>query len=172
MPRYLVLHGYHQSSEVIAKKIKGLFNKNATFDIPDGPLIVEDDLRGWFPLSKIDLITGTVTIDENDINTVLQCDIQGSYDAVIAFSQGCLTAALLVGAKKVITSKLLLFSPISYPTEWPYIIEASTISAKVYIGEHDTLVPNQHSLSFISALGNNDVEVITHRWGHIICSTS
>lgn len=170
-PRYLILHGYHQSSEIISKKIKGLFDKNATFDIPTGPLVLEDGTYGWFPLDKIDLNSGIVTVDHNDISKVFECGIQGTYDAIIAFSQGCLTAALLVGSGSVITNKLLLFSPIPAPIVWPYVVKSATVNANVYIGQNDTLVSENHSLSFLPVLGDNKVEIIKHRWGHVICTT-
>jgi len=48
--KYLVLHGYRQSQDIIRKKIKGLFPKIGDLIIPHGPLLVEPELYGWFQL--------------------------------------------------------------------------------------------------------------------------
>lgn len=171
--RYLVLHGYYQSADIIRKKIKGLFPK-VNLIIPNGPLKVEDDKYGWFPLNKIDLVNGDITIDETDISTVLDHNLQISpnyFDGVIAFSQGCLAAAVLLGSGKISTSKLLLFSPIPIPkVSWNYTLP-SGITCRLYVGKDDTLVSNELSLEFIPALGNNEVDIIEHRWGHVIPTT-
>lgn len=168
---YLILHGYRQSADVISKKVKGLFPKDVDLVIPNGPLIVDNEFYGWFPLERIDLVDGVVTINAEDIIKIVSCNISGKYDAVIAFSQGCLAAGLLIGSGKVTTHKLLLFSPIPVPSLWPYTLPGGTIQAKIYIGARDTLVSGRHSLSFLPALGCNNIEIVEHRWGHVIPST-
>ena len=189
MPVYLVLHGYYQSADIIAKKLKGFFGANTTLIIPNGPLKVDDDKYGWFPLDKIDLQNGLVTIDESDIEKLLAYDFgfipkldceqsdniteQRSViklDGIIAFSQGCLAAAALLGACKITSSKLLLFSPIPGPELWKYTIP-DTVQCELYIGTEDDLVIPEHSLRFLPLIGHNNVKVIKHRWGHVIPST-
>lgn len=183
---YLVLHGYYQSAEIIKKKLKAVIPKSIKdpsndqprdleLIIPNAPLNIDDDKYGWFPLDKIDLTNGVVTIDDNDISTVLNYDLGTSinrFDGVIAFSQGCLAAAVLLGSGKIHTSKLLLFSPIPTPKHipWKYTLPTG-IKCKVYLGCEDTLVPSRYSLEFIHALGHNDIEITEHRWGHVIPST-
>ena len=174
--RYLVLHGYKQSGDIIAKKFKGFLGKDVTLVTPDGPLLLDNEqqLYGWFPLELIDLTNGKVEIRDTDITDII--DHIGKmennyYDGVVAFSQGCLAASLLVGTKTIITNKLLLFSPIPVPDEWPHSIKES-VSAKIYIGLKDDLVYPRFSMKFIPTLGENPVEVIEHRWGHVIPSTS
>lgn len=170
MQTYLVLHGYHQSADVISKKIKDLLPKNSTLIIPNGPLIVEDGMRGWFPLSKINLETGMVTLDQNDIAVILAHDFEVTkFDAIIAFSQGCLAAVTLLSTGKIFAPKLLLFSPIPNPVEFPYTLTGG-VRSRVYIGMKDDLVAPDHSRAFANILGDN-VVVVEHRWGHVIPST-
>jgi len=121
-------------------------------------------------------MNGNIVISDSDINHVLTYNIDehpdGSkpkyYDAVIAFSQGCLAANLLIASNIISTSKLLLFSPIPAPVSWKYIIKDNTVQADVYVGENDDLVTPEQSLLFISMLGLNDIKIIKHRWGHVI----
>lgn len=176
MSTYLVLHGYIQSSDIIRKKLKGFFGQDVNLIIPNAPIKIEsqevDDRYGWFPLDKIDLATAkTVTTDEDILRVLNNYDFSSTkIDGIIAFSQGCLAAALLLGANKVKTNKLLLFSPIPCPLNWKYTIPNS-IDCKLYYGVADTLVIPKHSLAFVPALGNNHIETIEHRWGHVIPST-
>ncbi len=171
VPTYLVLHGYIQSSEIIRKKIKNLLGKNVNLIIPDAPLKVESDKYGWFPLSKCDLQTGITSVDDTDIKIVLDMNLPSKVDGVIAFSQGCLAAGLLIGSGKVQTNKLLLFSPIPCPNNWNYTIP-NGVDCQLYYGVEDTLVTPARSLLFIPALGNNNIAKFEHRWGHVIPSTT
>lgn len=171
MATYLVLHGYHQNADIILKKVKDLLPKNSTLVVPNGPLTVEDGLNAWFPLSRIDLKNGIVTINRNDIAVILTQEYTTTkFDGIIAFSQGCLAAITLLGAGKIFAPKLLLFSPIPIVKDFPYTLP-DNIKSRVYIGMKDDLVHPSHSRDFAAFLGS-ETKCIDHMWGHVIPSTA
>lgn len=181
MSTYLVFHGYSQSPDIIGNKLKKLFPNDTTLLIPQAPLQVDDGKYGWFPLDRTDLKSGSINISNSDISMIVSCDMEHNsnsmkddeiliVDGIIAFSQGCLAAILLLSVGKIYAPNLLLFSPIPCPKEWEYIIPLG-IKCKIYLGAKDDLVSVEHSLKVLSALGCNDLEIVKHRWGHVIPST-
>lgn len=175
MPKYLVLHGYFQSADIISKRLLPLLPKQASYTIPDAPLPVDANTYGWFPLNKIDLSQGTISINSDDIEMVLNQDLgtdETEFDGVIAFSQGCLAAIVLLASDRIRTKKLLLFSPIPAPITQTSMKIPKDIECLVYIGQEDPLIQPQCRKTFVDLLKDNRVEIIEHRWGHVIPSTS
>lgn len=160
MPTYLILHGYGQSSAIMTKKMKELLPSGATLIVPNGPLVLEQGMRGWFPLSKEDLMSNNVTFDPSEIIS-FKFEIT-TFDAIIASSQGCSAAVTLLKHRVVSTPRLLLFSPF-------VSLEClgDDIKCRVYIGVKDTLVSPQYSKDCVGNKG----EIVEHRWGHVIPST-
>lgn len=169
MPTYLIFHGYRQSSEIIRSKIGKLLPKDATLIVPNGPLDIGDGFYGWFPLNKIELTTGKLSLTDEDVKLVENQTYPPSVDGIIGFSQGCVMAALLVAKGIVKTNRLLLFSPIPWP--WDYTIPPNSVTVQLYIGLGDTLVLPAISRLFLPCLTGNQVTIIDHKWGHVIPSS-
>src|SRR5690606_36282122 len=145
MKRYLLIHAYKQCGNIITKKIKPLIDKNSELVAPNGTYIIGDNLYGWFPLEIVDIINFDVKVDEYDINKIMNVFRNlnyTNYDGVIAFSQGCLIASLLLSEGIITTDRVILFSPIHLPSSWSYCF-SNNILVEIYIGERDDLVnPN------------------------------
>lgn len=172
MKRYLLIHGYKQSGSLITKKVKPLIAKNSEIVAPNGSYIIGDDLYGWFPLEIVHLTNFDIKVNEHDINKILETfrNLNDTkYDGVIAFSQGCLIASLLLSEGIITTDKIILFSPIPLPNSWSYYFPTNLL-AEIYIGERDDLV--YLDLKFVELLNQFNVKIIKHRWGHVIPSTS
>lgn len=174
MPNYLILHGYNQSATIITNKIKPLLPRNSTLFVPNAPLHIGDDRYAWFPLEKIDLLEGTISVDDNDIFNIAKHNLGTQleeFDGVIAFSQGCFAAIVLIHCGVVSTDKLLLFSPIPCPQTWTNIIPRN-IDCLAYIGKQETLLSEKYTRAFARAFNKDNILIIEHRWGHVIPSTS
>lgn len=148
--------------------------KNVTLIIPNGPLSLGENCYGWFPLTKEYLTKGTVILENNDIRSIIMSNYGcEKVDAVIAFSQGCLAAAVLLKYGIIESPKLIAFShispPISFPEEFWLEVDLTKIKTLVYVGKEDNLVSPAHSKKFSELF---DGAVIEHRWGHVIPSTS
>lgn len=174
MPNYLILHGYSQSAETITNKIRPLLPKNVTLFVPNAPMRIEQGQYAWFPLNKINLFEGEVILDDNDIHTILGHNLGTKlyeFDAVIAFSQGCLAAMILLGYGAIVTSKLLLFSPIPCPKTLTGIVP-DYVETLAYIGEKETFILPKYVRAFLPGFNKDRITVVEHRWGHVIPSTS
>jgi predicted esterase len=180
LPRILVLHGYTQSCEVIREKlVKHL--PNAQYIVTNAPLKLEeegDGKYGWFPLSKANLQEDNVIVTEDDVsllaNHFINLGWNGHYDAVIAYSQGCLATQILLDRQIIYSDKLLYFCPIPLPPK-PLLTLPCTIKTRIYLGEGDVWVPetntsflDYHSKSHQECANTENLVIKRHSKGHTI----
>ncbi len=194
MPRILVLHGYTQSAKIIREKLVKFLPTLANYIVPDAPLKLDqtkgvgeegeenDDGNkkfGWFPLSKEQLHENGVVVTEDDVTILKDYATihawHGHYDAVIAYSQGCLVAQILLERQIITSAKLLYFCPIPLPVQ-PLLSLPCTILTRIYLGGGDIWVPETNT-SFIDyhtksrqafANDNHLLEIKRHAKGHTI----
>lgn len=163
----LVLHGYNQSADIIARRMREILPQDISLVIPNGVLSLGDSKYGWFPLSKEEISKGQCTVEETDLENI---NITGEYDCVIGFSQGCMVATYLLAHNRISSPKLLLFSPIPLPTKFLILLDSS-IKCKGFIGKKDDLVSPIHSETFVNSVSLNPM-IYHHAWGHVIPTKS
>lgn len=177
MPRYLYLHGYRQNAAIAAAKINKLFGA-AEIIIPNGPLVVEEEFRGWLALEKSDLQHGNYLYTMDDYQSCSQylanylSDQDGNFDAIIGFSQGCLAAIIGLYYGVIKTKKLIFFSPVPIAPEFPLKLQDYSFHILLMVGDNDSLVPPEKSQTFTNCLGVNEQRIVRHRWGHVVPSSS
>lgn len=178
--KVLVLHGFRQSSAIIRDRLVRHLPKNIEYTVPNAPILlpleeINEDRYGWFPLTKNQLMEDNVQISETDIEILVTYskNFAGEYDAIIAYSQGCMAAQILIDRKIIHTSKKLYIAPIPMPkTQESIFSNECRIPVLIYIGKGDLWVPNEHT-SFLDwheqCHKNGDLlEIRYHSKGHNI----
>lgn len=181
--KILVLHGYGQTpTETLISWLKTIYtSKKATrfkenvekyliidddeYFLPNGFLKL-DSGYGWFEKEKVDFDTKTNKANQEDINNIINSDIIGDFDLVIAFSQGCFTATVLLDNNRITTKKLILFCPVFIHDH--HIKNKIIPTTLIYRGSNDTLASYPESNYYDFMFEN--VEYKTHPTGHVIPS--
>lgn len=177
------LHGFGQSGDVIASKVKSLLTPKSNYNIMtiNGCVLLDDDKYGWWIHDYIGL--------DNSVSKIINvCNKLQDY-MVIGFSQGgCILDHLI--SNNLINPKYRVFiGSMTHPTEMKFVQENYTLEehdSKNLERSHFIQKPGEHKTLHIIGLNDTIIspdmsfqlsvkhpgEVYTHQGKHVIPSNS
>lgn len=176
----LALHGYIQNKTVLEKSLIQLFKgkncRQIKWIIPDGPYVVSEELNqhGWWYLPTKEIFRQPHKyegIEESIEYLKGVIENNNPVDVVLGFSQGSVMASVLL-SKNLLPGcgMAILMSGSDIQDELYHPMKFIGTKTILLAGEKDTLCTIDDSLKLAKRYEN--FELITHRWGHVIPTSS
>jgi predicted esterase len=172
--KVLLLHGFMQNGEKIRKPIEKLLTKsiiknhNIQLISPSGPLVVDNEKRGWWYLESKEMVS--IPHEYKNVQQaidVVMCALNDSQpDVVIGFSQGAVFATILLGLDLIQCKKVILLSGSGIMDERYNATKKIQTPSFHFTGQKDELVGLEESKKLSEKYENSTHH--EHQWGHVV----